>query len=126
MAQARQFEQLPVLNVDPALLEWGHSVTQAYTRAAQELALGQQKAKIASEGIATPTGGTVAVPSGGGVETADTRAAYKNAQQQRRVADRQRDEQEVKGPERHLSARCARWPEWSEEARCVHRRCPRS
>jgi hypothetical protein len=86
LAQARQFEQLPVLNVDPDLVAWGQSVTQGYMQAAQELALGQQKAKLAAEGIASPTGYTTDAPNGGGSDTAETRAAYKNAQQQRRVA----------------------------------------
>jgi hypothetical protein len=86
LAQARQFEQLPVLNVDPDLLAWGQNVTQGYYRAGQELALGQQSAKMAAGQVASPTGYTEAAPNGGGVETADTRAAYKNAQEQRRNA----------------------------------------
>jgi hypothetical protein len=61
-------------------------VTQGYNRAGQELALGQQQAKMAAGRIESPTGYTTEAPNGGGVETADTRAAYQNAQQQRRTA----------------------------------------
>jgi hypothetical protein len=86
MAQARQFEQLPVLNVDPDLVSWGQFVTAGYMRAGQELAMGQQQAKMAAERVDSPVGYTTEAPNGGGVETADTRAAYKNAQQQRRTA----------------------------------------
>lgn len=68
------------------LLAWGQMVTQSYMRAAQELALGQQQATTAAGRIDSPTGYTTDAPNGGSSETADTRAAYKNAQQQRRTA----------------------------------------
>jgi hypothetical protein len=84
-AHSRAIQQLPMLNVDPALLEWGNSVSDAFSRAAQELALGQQKAKIASQNVASPTAYTTDSPKGGGNSTAETRAAYRNAQQQRRA-----------------------------------------
>jgi hypothetical protein len=85
--QAKMIQQLPVLNVDPALLEWGNSVASAFTRAAQELAIGQQRAMTAAQGVASPTGYTSYSTSGlGGTDTAETRAAFRNAQQQRQQA----------------------------------------
>jgi hypothetical protein len=84
MSYARQIQQLPVLNVDPALLEWGNSVASTFTRAGQELAVGQTRAKAAAEGVASPTAYTTYAPTGGANSTPETRAAYRNAQQARR------------------------------------------
>jgi hypothetical protein len=82
--QARMIQQLPVLNVDPALLEWGNAVANTFTRAAQELAIGQQRAMTAAQGVQSPTAYTSYSTSGlGGTDTPETRAAYRNAQQQR-------------------------------------------
>jgi hypothetical protein len=86
-SKARVIEQLPILNVDPELLAWGNMVAESINRAGQELTLGQQKAKIASMNVASPAGYTTySENGGGGSETADTRAAFRNAQAQRRSA----------------------------------------
>ncbi|MGH7179327.1 MAG: hypothetical protein ACREJC_18265 [Tepidisphaeraceae bacterium] len=87
IAQSRQIQQLSILNVDPALIEWGNMVGDAFNRAAQELAVGQQKAQIAAQGIASPTASvhTDDYSTGGSTaDTAESRAAFRNAQQQRR------------------------------------------
>jgi hypothetical protein len=84
--KARMIEQLPILNVDPDLVQWGAAVADAFNRAAQELHVGQQKAKVAAEGVASPVAYTTYSPQGGGNSTPETRAAYRNAQQQRRQA----------------------------------------
>src|SRR5262249_33121570 len=84
VAQAKVIRQLPVLNVDPALVEWGNSVADAFIRAAQELAIGQQRAGTAALGVASPTAyATESTNSGSNTDTAETRAAYRNAQMQR-------------------------------------------
>jgi hypothetical protein len=88
IAKARQIENMPIMNVDPELLAWGNMVAESINRAAQELALGQQKAKIASTSVNAPTGYTTysGDGSGGDAGTAESRAAYRNAQNQRRAA----------------------------------------
>lgn len=86
VAQSRMIQQLPVLHVDPALVQWGNQVSTTFTRAAQELGLGQQKSMVASQGIATPVSTVAYTESGegGSTDTPESRAAFKNAQQQRR------------------------------------------
>ena len=86
VAQARAIEQLPVLNVDPALLEWGNAVADVFNRGAQELALGQQKALVASQRVDSPVGYASHTESGQGSSNSspETRAAYRNAQKERR------------------------------------------
>jgi hypothetical protein len=86
-AQAREIEQLPILNVDPELVKWGGTVSDAFLRGAQELALGQQKAKVASANVASPVAYTTYNYNGSsGNTTPEARAAYRNAQQQRQAA----------------------------------------
>jgi hypothetical protein len=84
--KARQIEQLPILNVDPVLVEWGNGVAAAFNNAAQELYVGQQKAGVASQAVLSPTAYSTYAPQGSGNSTPETRAAYRNAQQQRRAA----------------------------------------
>jgi hypothetical protein len=87
LAHAREIEQLPILNVDPELVKWGGAVSDAFSRAGQELALGQQKARSAAEGVASPVAYTTYTANGGtGNTTPEARAAYRNAQQQRQAA----------------------------------------
>lgn len=92
-AQARVIRQLPVLDVDPALLEWGNSVADTFLRVGQELALGQQRAQTAALGVQTPTAQTTWTDhsEGSTTDSPETRAAFRNAQQQRRqVAQQER------------------------------------
>ena len=87
VAQARQIEQLPLMDVDPELTEWGATVSNAFYRAAQELSVGQQRAQVASDRIETPVSQTAYTPSGSGsADTPESRAAFRNAQRQRREA----------------------------------------
>jgi hypothetical protein len=87
LANAREIEQLPILNVDPELVKWGGAVSDAFSRAGQELALGQQKARVAAAGVASPVAYTTYTYNGStGNTTPEARAAYRNAQQQRQAA----------------------------------------
>jgi hypothetical protein len=85
ISKARVIEQLPILGVDPALLDWGNMVAEALNRAAQELAVGSQKASVSALTVQSPTAYTSYDSYGrGSSDTAENRAAYRNAQQQRR------------------------------------------
>jgi hypothetical protein len=86
VAKARVIEQLPILDVDPALVSWGNSVGDTLKRAAQELAIGQQRAGNAALTVQSPTGSTYAGEGSGMTvqDTPESRAAFRNAQQQRR------------------------------------------
>jgi hypothetical protein len=87
VAQARQIEQLPLVDVDPELAEWGASVSSAFYRAAQELSVGQQRAQVAADRIESPVSQTAYTPTGtGSSDTPESRAAFRNAQRQRREA----------------------------------------
>jgi hypothetical protein len=95
-AQSKMIQQLPILGVDPVLIEWGGTISGAFDRAAQTLAVGQQQAQIAAAGVASPTGiataggdGNYATQGGSMTDTAESRAAFRNAQQQRRQAAQQ-------------------------------------
>ena len=84
---ARQIQQLPVLNVDPDILAWSANVVELLNQAAAILAVGQQNAQNAAMGIASPTAEATYTETGyGGQDTAAGRAAFRNAQQQRRQA----------------------------------------
>lgn len=93
LARSRVIQQLPILGVDPELLQWGNQISDAFTTAAGILAIGQQQAQAAAQGVASP------VASGNvnwdgqqqSSDDAGSRAAFRNAQQQRRqVAQQQR------------------------------------
>jgi hypothetical protein len=85
ITKARQIEQLPILNVDSSLVAWGNSVVDSLNRAAIELGSGQQKAKVAAAGVASPTGTTAYTEYGETtVDSPESRAAFRNAEQQRR------------------------------------------
>jgi len=91
-AQARMIQQLPAVGVDPMLLEWGDSISGAFNKAAQTLVVGQQNAQVAAQGVQSPTGYSESQSGtqGGAVtDTPESRAAFRNAQQQRRQAAQQ-------------------------------------
>ena len=93
VAQARIIQQLPVLNVDPALIEWGNAVADSFMHAAEEMALGQQKAMVAVQGVASPTAYTTYNGTSGwnANDSPETRAAFRNVRQQRQqVAQNER------------------------------------
>jgi hypothetical protein len=54
LAKAKVIEQMPILNVDPTLVDWGTSVVQAFRAAAVELATGNQRAQLAAQGVVMP------------------------------------------------------------------------
>lgn len=84
---ARRIQQLPVLNVDPELVAWGVDVIDRLNQCANIISVGQQNAANAAQTIASPT--SEATYSDTGVSSSDTaasRAAFRNAQQQRRQA----------------------------------------
>jgi hypothetical protein len=93
VTQSRLIRQLPVLDVDPALIEWGNSVADTFVRVGQELAMGQQRGQVASLGVQSPTAFTTSTDhsEGSSTDSPETRAAFRNAQQQRRqVAQQER------------------------------------
>jgi hypothetical protein len=86
-AQARRIQQLPTLNVDPELLAWGNDVSEAFTKAAAVLSTGQTKAMSAAQSIGSPTASASYSQSGySSADSAESRAAFRNAQMQRRAA----------------------------------------
>jgi len=91
LAQARIIRQLPVLDVDPALIEWGNTVADTFVRVGQELAAGQQRAQVAALGVQSPTAVTTWTDhsEGSTSDSPETRAAFRNAQQQRRQVSQQ-------------------------------------
>jgi hypothetical protein len=86
--QARRIDNLPILNVDPVLLAWGSRVSEALMRGVQLAAVGQQRAIAASSGVASPvayTNDNEYYENGyNNTATAETRAAFRNVQGQRR------------------------------------------
>jgi hypothetical protein len=89
-AQAKMIQNLPIVGVDPILTEWGDQIAGAFDRAAQTLAIGQQNAQVAAQGVNSPAGYANSTETGyGNTDTAESRAAFRNAQQQRRQAAQQ-------------------------------------
>ena len=88
-AQARVIQQLPALGVDPMLLDWGDQVAGAFNRAAQVLAVGQQNAQVSAAGVATPSASVTSGTGGSNMDSPESRAAFRNAQDQRRQAAQQ-------------------------------------
>jgi hypothetical protein len=83
-AQARRIQQLPVKDVDPALVEWAGTVAQTLGRAAQEISIGSQRAQAASASVASASASSAG--NYGSASTPESRAAFRNASNQRRQA----------------------------------------
>ncbi len=83
-AQANRIQQLPVLDVDPALVEWGGSVAETLSRAAHEISIGGQRAQAAAAAVASPAASSAG--NYGSASTPESRAAFRNAANQRRQA----------------------------------------
>jgi hypothetical protein len=79
---AKRIDQLPALNVDPELLEWGTQVSAALNEAGQVIAVGAEQAKARVAAISGPGGGYNSDSAG----EAQARADYRNAQRQRQQA----------------------------------------
>jgi hypothetical protein len=82
--QASRIQQLPALDVDPALVEWGGTVAEALDRAAHEIAIGSQRAQAAAAAVASPAASGAG--NYGSASTPESRAAFRNAANQRRQA----------------------------------------
>lgn len=83
-AQANRIQQLPVLDVDPALVEWAGIVSESMNRAAHEISIGGQRAQAAAAAVAAPAAASAG--NYGSASTPDSRAAFRNAANQRRQA----------------------------------------
>jgi hypothetical protein len=91
-AQSRAIHTIPAVGVDPELMDWGDQIAQAFDKTAQVLAVGQQHAQVAVAGVGSPTASSGSWNGSQGGSTADTpesRAAFRNAQEQRRQAGAQ-------------------------------------
>jgi hypothetical protein len=84
---ARRIQQLPVLNVDEEILAWSIGIVDKLNRCAMLLTTGQQQAQNAAQGIESPTAQAwYSDDEGHTGDTAASRAAFRNAQRQRREA----------------------------------------
>jgi hypothetical protein len=86
-ASARRIQELPVLNVDEEILAWSIGVVDKLNRCVMLLTTGQQQASNAAQGIQSPTAQAwYSDDEGHTGDTAASRAAFRNAQRQRREA----------------------------------------
>jgi hypothetical protein len=86
---SKRIDQLPILNVDPALVEWGTAVSTKLKQAASVLGVGQTQMNARVAGVADPTYGSYSYDGDGNYSSHDgsaQRAAYENARRQRRQA----------------------------------------
>jgi hypothetical protein len=84
---AKRIDQLPILNVDPALVEWGGMVSSRLKQAAGIGAMGQTQINNRIAGVADPTySGYDPNNNGGYADTSADRAARENANKARRQA----------------------------------------
>lgn len=84
---ARSIQQVPILNVDPELTTWGAGVVEKLNDAAMVLTVGQQNAQNAASSIEAPVAEATYSESGySSTDTSASRAAFRNAQQDRRRA----------------------------------------
>src|SRR5581483_2612284 len=84
---AKRIDQLPILNVDPALVEWGTMVSGRLKQVAGIGALGQTQINARVAGVADPEYSGYGYDSNGGyADTSADRAARENANKQRRQA----------------------------------------
>jgi hypothetical protein len=90
---SKRIDQLPILNVDPALVEWGTAVSTKLKIAGGTMAVGQTQINSRVAGISDPTFGSYSYNSSGDYYSSDhgsddgaQRAAYDNAKRQRRQA----------------------------------------
>lgn len=86
--QALRIDRLPALNVDPMLLDWAASITEALNRGAQECITGGSEAYAATQGIMLPSHGS-SYDHDGYYSTSDSdgsQVEFRNMQQQKRQA----------------------------------------
>ena len=81
---ARRIDQLPILNVDPALVEWGAMVGSKLKQAGAVMGVGQTQVNARVAGVADPDFGNYDYD--GGYDGGYNDAAVENARRQRRQA----------------------------------------
>jgi hypothetical protein len=84
---SKRIDQLPILNVDPALVEWGGLVSSKLKQAGGVLAVGQTQINARVAGVADPEYSSYTYDNNGYyVEDSANRTARENANKQRRQA----------------------------------------
>jgi hypothetical protein len=85
-ATAKRIDQLPILNVDTALVDWGTMVSTTLKQAAGGLAVGQTNMNARVAGIMDPTYSNYSYNEGTGYVSDVNRSEMENAKSQRRQA----------------------------------------
>jgi hypothetical protein len=85
-ATSKRIDQLPILNVDPALVQWGAMVSLKLKQAGGTMAIGQTQMNARVAGIADPSYSTYSYDAGGQYRTDVNPAEAENARRQRRAA----------------------------------------
>jgi hypothetical protein len=85
-ATSKRIDQLPILNVDPALVAWGGMVSTRLKQAAAGGAVGQTQMNSRVAGIADPTYDAYTYDNEGNYHSAVRTGEYENAKRQRRQA----------------------------------------
>jgi hypothetical protein len=85
-ATTKRIDQLPILNVDPALVEWGTMVSTRLKQAIASGAVGQTQVNARVAGIADPGYTSYTYDNEGNYQTDINRVEQENAKRQRRQA----------------------------------------
>jgi hypothetical protein len=85
-ATAKRIDQLPILNVDPALVEWGTMVSTRLKQAIASGAVGQTQVNARVAGVMDPGYTSYTYDNEGNYQTDINRAEQENAKRQRRQA----------------------------------------
>jgi hypothetical protein len=85
-ATAKRIEQLPILNVDPALVEWGTMVATKLKQAGASMALGQTQMNARVAGIADPAYSGYSYDNEGNYRASMQPGEMENVKRQRRQA----------------------------------------
>jgi len=85
-ATAKRIDQLPILNVDPQLVQWGAMVSTKLKQAGGGLIVGQTQMNARVAGVADPAYSSYAYDNEGNYATQQNRGDLENARRQRRQA----------------------------------------
>ena len=85
-ALAKRIEQLPILNVDPALVQWGSMISTKLKQAGAGLAIGQTQINVRTAGVLDPAYSTTSYDSDGNYQSGISAGDAENARRQRRAA----------------------------------------
>jgi hypothetical protein len=85
-ATAKRIDQMPILNVDPALAEWGTMVSTKLKQAAAGMAIGQTQMNARVAGVQDPTYDAYYYDNDGAYHSAARTGEWENAKRQRRQA----------------------------------------